>query len=60
MGHSKKQRRDIKVTGELGNDIRSAREARKIGQKALGSAAGYSESYVSRVEGGTVIPSQKS
>lgn len=59
MGHGKKQRRDIKVTGELGNDIRSAREARKIGQKALGSAAGYSESYVSRVEGGTVIPSQK-
>ncbi|MDT0306215.1 helix-turn-helix transcriptional regulator [Streptomyces sp. DSM 44917] len=43
----------------LGVEIREARENRKLTQRHLARAAGYSESYVSKVESGTVLPSEK-
>ncbi|MCX4582643.1 helix-turn-helix transcriptional regulator [Streptomyces sp. NBC_01481] len=43
----------------FGLDVRQVRAARKITQKGLGSATGYSESYVSKVESGAVMPSEK-
>ncbi|MFT2017296.1 helix-turn-helix domain-containing protein [Streptomyces sp. 796.1] len=43
----------------FGHDVRKVREGRKITQKALGKATGYSESYVSKVEAGVLMPSRK-
>ncbi|WP_341483302.1 helix-turn-helix transcriptional regulator [Streptomyces tubbatahanensis] len=42
--------------GTLGDDIRQVREARRLTQRALGAAAGYSVSYVTKVETGVVFP----
>ncbi|GAA3861964.1 helix-turn-helix domain-containing protein [Streptomyces sedi] len=43
----------------LGREVKVAREGRKLTQSQLGKATGYSESYVSKVEAGTIIPSEK-
>ncbi|AJT67230.1 helix-turn-helix domain-containing protein [Streptomyces chattanoogensis] len=40
----------------FGRDVRQVRLARKITQKHLGKATGYSEGYVSKVESGTLLP----
>ncbi|MEU5207903.1 helix-turn-helix transcriptional regulator [Streptomyces sp. NPDC020742] len=40
----------------FGADIKQVRLARKLTQKQLGRAAGYSEAYVSRVEAGKLLP----
>lgn len=40
----------------FGRDIRQVRLARKLTQKQLGRATGYSEGYVSKVESGTLLP----
>ncbi|MET9861975.1 helix-turn-helix transcriptional regulator [Streptomyces smyrnaeus] len=42
----------------FGEDVRRVRQARGLTQKQLGNASGYSEGYVSKVEGGTVTPSE--
>jgi transcriptional regulator with XRE-family HTH domain len=43
----------------FGVDVRELRHARRITLRALGNATGYSISYVSKVEKGTVHPSEK-
>jgi transcriptional regulator with XRE-family HTH domain len=43
----------------FGRYVKTVRRGRKITQKHLGRAAGYSESYVSRVESGEYMPSAK-
>lgn len=44
----------------FGRDVKQVRLARKLTQKSLGRAAGYSEAYVSRVEAGVLArPSEK-
>ncbi|WP_327702708.1 helix-turn-helix domain-containing protein [Streptomyces decoyicus] len=40
----------------FGRDVKQVRLARKITQRNLGRAAGYSEAYVSRVEAGKMLP----
>ncbi|MFD8324808.1 helix-turn-helix domain-containing protein [Streptomyces lydicus] len=40
----------------FGRDIRQVRLARKLTQKHLATATGYSEGYVSKVESGTLLP----
>ncbi|MFK0290861.1 helix-turn-helix domain-containing protein [Streptomyces sp. NPDC090442] len=40
----------------FGHDVKQVRLARKLTQKQLGKAAGYSEAYVSRVEAGKMLP----
>ncbi|MFG2137497.1 Scr1 family TA system antitoxin-like transcriptional regulator [Streptomyces sp. NPDC048650] len=40
----------------FGSDVKQVRLARKMTQKHLGKAAGYSEAYVSRVEAGKMLP----
>ncbi|AGP57046.1 helix-turn-helix domain-containing protein [Streptomyces rapamycinicus] len=40
----------------FGRDVKQVRLARKLTQKRLGRAAGYSEAYVSRVEAGKLLP----
>ncbi|MCW7984615.1 DNA-binding protein [Streptomyces platensis subsp. clarensis] len=40
----------------FGRDIKQVRLARKLTQKQLGKATGYSEGYVSKVESGTLLP----
>lgn len=45
--------------GTLGEDVCRVREARRLSQKALAHVAGYSVSYVSKVEAGAVLPSPK-
>lgn len=40
----------------FGRDVRQVRQARKLTQKHLGKATGYSEGYVSKVESGTLLP----
>ncbi|MFH8632676.1 Scr1 family TA system antitoxin-like transcriptional regulator [Streptomyces lydicus] len=40
----------------FGRDIKQVRLARKLTQKHLGKATGYSEGYVSKVESGTLLP----
>ncbi|NSC21376.1 helix-turn-helix transcriptional regulator [Streptomyces albus subsp. chlorinus] len=45
--------------GALGEDVRRFREARGMSQEALAHATGYSKSYVSKVESGSVLPSQR-
>ncbi|MFF2022928.1 helix-turn-helix transcriptional regulator [Streptomyces sp. NPDC058171] len=43
----------------FGVDVRELRHTRRITLKGLGDATGYSPSYVSKVEKGTVHPSEK-
>ncbi|QHC20907.1 helix-turn-helix domain-containing protein [Streptomyces sp. GS7] len=43
----------------FGATVRDVRTGRKITQKHLGTYAGYSEAYVSKVEKGTMKPSQR-
>ncbi|MDT0270631.1 helix-turn-helix transcriptional regulator [Streptomyces sp. DSM 44915] len=43
----------------LGSEIRTGRLGRKITQEHLGKATGYSLSYVSKVESGLIVPSQR-
>ncbi|KRV47374.1 DNA-binding protein [Wenjunlia vitaminophila] len=40
----------------FGRDVKQVRLARKLTQKHLGRAAGYSEAYVSKVEAGKLLP----
>ncbi|MFE6742003.1 helix-turn-helix domain-containing protein [Streptomyces tubercidicus] len=40
----------------FGCDVKQVRLARRLTQKQLGRAAGYSEAYVSRVEAGKLLP----
>jgi Helix-turn-helix len=46
--------------GRFGVEVREVRRCRKMTQKALGLASGYSEGYVSKVEKGTMMPSENS
>ncbi|WP_307808196.1 helix-turn-helix domain-containing protein [Streptomyces oryzae] len=46
-------------SGAFGEDVQRFREARRMSQEALGHATGYSKSYVSKVESGSLIPSQR-
>ncbi|WP_234320207.1 helix-turn-helix domain-containing protein [Streptomyces sp. SBT349] len=43
----------------FGFEVRSQREGRKLTQKHVAKAIGYSEAYVSRVESGKLMPSEK-
>jgi transcriptional regulator with XRE-family HTH domain len=43
----------------FGVEVREVRRGRKITQKRLATIAGYSEGYVSKVESGAIMPSQK-
>ncbi|MGW7637578.1 helix-turn-helix domain-containing protein [Streptomyces decoyicus] len=43
----------------FGLDVRRVRLGRKLTQKHLGKATGYSDAYVSMVESGKVMPSEK-
>lgn len=44
----------------FGNEVREARKSRKLTQKQVGTGAGgYSESYVSKVEAGAILCSEK-
>lgn len=43
----------------FGMEVREVRRGRRITQKALGTASGYSEAYVSKVEKGTMMPSEQ-
>ncbi|MCE7082858.1 helix-turn-helix transcriptional regulator [Streptomyces sp. ST2-7A] len=43
----------------FGADVRRVRLGRKLTQKQLGKAAGYSESYISQVESGSLPASEK-
>ncbi|MGI5347639.1 helix-turn-helix domain-containing protein [Streptomyces sp. CA-250714] len=47
------------VARRLGEDIKQVRLARKLTQKQLGHGTGYSEGYVSRVEAGIRLPSER-
>lgn len=42
----------------FGVEVREVRRGRKITQKGLGLASGYSEAYVSKVEKGVMMPSE--
>ncbi|MFB7909533.1 helix-turn-helix domain-containing protein [Kitasatospora sp. NPDC056076] len=43
----------------FGHEVREVRRGRNITQKGLGMATGYSEGYVSKVEKGTMMPSER-
>ncbi|MGK5529087.1 helix-turn-helix domain-containing protein [Streptomyces sp. URMC 129] len=43
----------------FGFEVRQVREGRKLTQKQLAQGTGYSEAYVSKVEGGQIVPSEK-
>ncbi len=43
----------------FGLDVREVRTSQAMSQKGLGHATGYSESYVSKVEKGSVMPSER-
>ncbi|MFI1825140.1 Scr1 family TA system antitoxin-like transcriptional regulator [Streptomyces sp. NPDC020412] len=43
----------------FGAEVQAVRKGRKITQKQLGRAVGYSDGYVSKVEAGTLMPSEK-
>ena len=43
----------------FGVEVREVRRGRKITQKGLGLASGYSEGYVSKVEKGAMMPSER-
>ncbi|MQT02580.1 helix-turn-helix transcriptional regulator [Streptomyces jumonjinensis] len=43
----------------FGLDVKQVRKARRMTQKGLGRATGYSEGHVSRFESGKVVPTEK-
>ncbi|GLF99249.1 helix-turn-helix domain-containing protein [Streptomyces yaizuensis] len=43
----------------FGREVREVRKGRKITQRQLGKAVQYSDGYVSKVEAGTLMPSEK-
>ncbi|MFR9726269.1 helix-turn-helix domain-containing protein [Streptomyces sp. MS19] len=43
----------------FGDDLKEVRRRRRLTQQHLAQGAGYSQTYVSKVEGGTVFPSEK-
>ncbi|MFI6288435.1 Scr1 family TA system antitoxin-like transcriptional regulator [Streptomyces sp. NPDC051018] len=43
----------------FGLEVREVRRGRKLTQKQLGRAAGYTDGYVSKVEAGALMPSEK-
>ncbi|WP_368733028.1 helix-turn-helix domain-containing protein [Streptomyces alkaliphilus] len=43
----------------FGHDVKRVRMGRRLTQRQLGKAAGYSESYVSQVESGKLLPSER-
>ena len=47
------------VARRFGEDVKQVRLARKLKQLQLGKGTGYSEGYVSRVESGSWVPSEK-
>ncbi|NSC21369.1 helix-turn-helix transcriptional regulator [Streptomyces albus subsp. chlorinus] len=49
----------MSIPPSLGEDVRRVREARRISQTAFAAATGYTQSYVSRVESGELMPSVK-
>ncbi|MFF8281453.1 helix-turn-helix transcriptional regulator [Streptomyces albus] len=62
MGLGKNSGDDLRgspVARRLGEDIKQVRLARKLTQKQLGHGTGYSEGYVSRVEAGIRLPSER-
>ncbi|MGP3988687.1 helix-turn-helix domain-containing protein [Streptomyces sp. 3N207] len=59
MGTSRKRLGGINVPPGLGADVQRVRTARKISQTAFASATGYTQSYVSQVESGKILPSTK-
>ncbi len=61
MGRKRKTAPDLNggVPRSFGEDVKRVRLARGLTQKHLGTATGYSEGYVSKVEKGTIIPSMK-
>lgn len=49
----------LSPTERFGNDVRRVRLGRKLTQRHLGTAIGYSESYVSQVESGKISASER-
>ncbi|MDT0441702.1 helix-turn-helix domain-containing protein [Streptomyces johnsoniae] len=43
----------------FGVEVRAAREGRKLGQRRLAEGTGYSVAYVSKVENGVLMPSER-
>ncbi|WP_075735213.1 helix-turn-helix domain-containing protein [Streptomyces acidiscabies] len=52
-------RKNLNPLESFGLDVRQVRTARRITQRGLGGATGYSESYVSKVESGTIVAAEK-
>ncbi|MCS0637041.1 helix-turn-helix transcriptional regulator [Streptomyces sp. LP05-1] len=50
---------DLTPLQSFGLDVQQVRLARKLTMKQLGKVAGYSESYVSKVEAGKMVPSEQ-
>ncbi|UCM88542.1 helix-turn-helix domain-containing protein [Streptomyces marincola] len=50
---------NLNAATAFGIEVKEVRVGRKLTQKGLGSAAGYSEGYVSKVESGHIFPSLK-
>ncbi|WP_405673813.1 helix-turn-helix transcriptional regulator [Streptomyces sp. NBC_01530] len=50
---------NLNALQSFGLDVREVRKSHAISQKGLGHATGYSESYVSKVEKGSVMPSER-
>ncbi|WP_019357620.1 helix-turn-helix domain-containing protein [Streptomyces sp. AA1529] len=62
MGQRNRRAEDLPAaiaTQGFGADVKRVRLARRLTQKQLGNATGYSEGYVSRVEAGKKSPSEK-
>ncbi|WP_347178601.1 helix-turn-helix domain-containing protein [Streptomyces iconiensis] len=59
MSKSQKRASAINVPPGLGADVHRVRTARKISQTAFATATGYTQSYVSQVETGRILPSMK-
>ncbi|WP_341483241.1 helix-turn-helix transcriptional regulator [Streptomyces tubbatahanensis] len=59
MGTSRKRLDPINNSLGLGADIQRVRKARKISQTAFATVTGYTQSYVSQVESGKILPSVK-
>jgi transcriptional regulator with XRE-family HTH domain len=59
MAEKRKQPTGMSIPPSLGEDVRRVRQARGISQTAFATATGYTQSYVSRVESGEFMPSEK-
>lgn len=53
------QPEDLNPAQRFGIEVREVRIGRKLTQKQLGRATGYSEGYVSKVESGNIVASMK-